>query len=496
MTFTSSGRNSPPRKSPNCICARVWRGQDRLLVDPEKITLTAANQSKGKNDFRGYRVSDDGRYIAVGIVPGGAEDNSELHVFEIASGRETGDAILHGADGLGTYWLPDSRSFVYERTQPVPPGAPGTELEQPSGSYLHVLGTDPEKDTLVFGYGAVKSIDVDPKLDSTVLTQPGARYVIGVLDDAHGITPNNAYYIAPVDSIGKPNPVWRKVADVADGVKQIIVHHDDLYLLTYKDAPRYKVLRLDARKPNLAGAEIVVPPGEAVITSMSAAQDALYVDLMDGGINRLLRVPYGPNPTAERVALPFDATFSVQTDPRLPGALLFMESWVKARKAYAFDPATKQVTDTGIQPAGPYGEPANLESVEVKVRSYDGTSVPLSIVYLKGMKMDGSNPTFLTGYGAYGDSESAGFATTNLAWYEQGGVSATCHVRGGGEYGEEWHLAGKGPSKPNTWRDLIACAQYLIDNKYTSSARLGGLAASAGGILIGRAITERPDSSA
>jgi prolyl oligopeptidase len=471
-------------------------GQDRLLVDPEKIKLAAANQSKGKNDILGVAasdVSDDGRYLAAGITPGGSETNAELHVIEIASGRETGDVISHGVgvEGLGTFWLPDNRSFVYGRLQTLPPGAPVAEVRQKFRSYLHVLGTDPEKDLPVFGYGVVPSIDVDPSLIASVQVQRGSRYAIGVLNGS--VTPNSAYYIAPVDSIGKPSPPWRKVADFSDRVTRVIVHGDDLYLVTYKDAPRYKILRIDARKPDLASAETIVPPGEAVIAYASGGQDALYVQLSDGGIGRLLRVPYGPAPKTERIALPFDGSVYVRSDPRLPGAMLYMTSWARAFRIYAYNPKTRQVTDTGIQPVGPYGSPANVESVEVKVRSYDGTLVPLSIVYPKGMKMDGSNPTYLTGYGSYGTSLTPSFAATRLAWHEKGGVFATCHVRGGGEYGEEWHFAGKGAAKPNTWRDFIACAQYLIDNKYTSPARLAGEGASAGGILIGRAVTERPD---
>ena len=395
-----------------------------------------------------------------------------------------------GPEAWQPYWLPDNRSFVYGRMQSLPPGAPATEARQKFRSYLHVLGTDPEKDTPVFGYGVVPSIDVDPSLIASVETQPGSRYAIGVLNGS--VTPNSAYYIAPVDSIGKPNPAWRKVADFADGVTRVIVHGDDLYLLTYKDAPRSKIVRIDARKPDLASAETIVPSGEAVIAYATAAQDALYVQLSDGGIGRMLRVLYGPAPKAERIALPFDGSVYVRSDPRLPGAMLYMTSWAKFG-IYLYNAKTRQVTDTEIQPVGPYGNPANVESVEVKARSYDGTSVPLSIVYPKGMRMDGSNPTYLTGYGAYGTSQSPGFRPTSLAWNEKGGVIATCHVRGGGEYGEEWHLAGKGKTKPNTWRDFIACAQYLIDNKYTSPARLAGEGASAGGILIGRAITERPD---
>ncbi len=468
-------------------------GQDRLLIDPEKITLTAANQSKGKNDILGFAVSDDGRYMVVGIVPGGSETNAELHVIETASGRETGDVLSRGvgAEAWQPHWLPDNRSFVYGRMQTLPPGAPAAEARQKFRSYLHVLGTDPENDPPVFGFGVVASIDVDPSLIASVTTQPGSRYALGVLNGS--VTPNSAYYIAPVDSIGKPNPTWRKVADFADGVTDIAIHGDDLYLLTYKDAPRYKIVRIDARKPDLASSEIIVPPSGAVIASISPAEDALYVRLLDGGVGRLLRIPYGAAPKAESVALPYDGAVFLRADPGVPGTLLYVTSWTKAFKVFAYDPKTNRVTDTRLQPAGPYDDPVNVESAEVKAPSYDGTLVPLSITYQKGMKLNGSNPTFLTGYGAYGTSLDPYFDPTNLAWYEKGGVMAVCHVRGGGEFGEEWHLAGKGQTKPNTWRDFIACAQYLIDNKYTSPARLAGEGASGGGILIGRAITERPD---
>jgi prolyl oligopeptidase len=184
----------------------------------------------------------------------------------------------------------------------------------------------------------------------------------------------------------------------------------------------------------------------------------------------------------------------VQTNPRLPGALLGIGSWTKADSVYAYDPESTRVANTELQPTGPYDNPTNIESTEVKVRSYDGTLVPLSIVYPKGVKLDGSNPTLLSGYGAYGLVLPPHFdPMLFLPWYEQGGIYAFCHVRGGGEYGEEWHLAGKGPTKPNTWRDFIACAQYLIQHRYTSPARLAGQGTSAGGILIGRAITSRPD---
>jgi len=487
------GKVLPGDNTMKLYLRRGLHGKDELLVDPGKITLTPADQGKGKNIIEGVALSNDLRHVAVGIEPGGDELAGELHVMDIATRRETGDVITHvGAEAWEPTWLPDNHSFVYGRLQKLPPGAPAAEVRQKFRSYLHVLGTDPAKDEAVLGYGVAPSVPVTPSEIASVRTQPGSRWALGVITGS--VTPNGAFYIEPVADLGKTNSAWRKVAGFPDGVKDIVVHGDDLYVLTYKNAPRYKVILTDARKPGLATAETIVRPGQAVVTGISAARDALYVQLMDGGISRLLRVSYGPRPKVEKVALPFDGSIlGMSTDPRLPGALLAMTSWTKARRIYAYDPQAKRLTDTKLQPAGPYDDPANITSVEVKVPSYDGTMVPLSIVYPKMMKLDGANPTLLKGYGGYGFTIPAYFDPTQLAWYDIGGVLAVCHVRGGGAYGEAWHLAGKKATKPNTWRDFIACAQYLIAKKYTSRARLAGMGVSAGGILIGRAITSRPD---
>ena len=492
----------PGENTPKLYLRRGLNGRDRLLVDPEKITLAPADQDKGTNVIDGLAVSNNGEYVALGIEPGGDELHGELHVIDASTGRESGDVITQvGAEAWQPYWLPDDRSFVYGRLQELPPGAPAAEVRQKFRAYLHVLGTKPEKDQPVFGYGIVPSINVDPSLIASVRTQPASRWALGILNGS--TTPNSAYYIESVADLGKANTAWRKVADFSNGVTDIAVHNDDLYLLTYKNAPRYEVIRTDARWPDLTSAETVVPPGQAVITGINSAQDALYVQLLDGGLSRVLRVPYGPHPQVQPVALPFAASAFVTdprlagpafvTDPRLPGALLYLTSWTKAFKIYAYDPETKQATDTQLQPTGPYDDPTNIESIEVKVRSYDGTLVPLSVAYPRNIKLDGSNPTLLEGYGAYGFPFTPYFEPTRLAWHEKGGIYAVCHVRGGGEYGEEWHLAGKGSTKPNTWRDFVACAQYLVENKYTSPTRLAGEGVSAGGILIGRALTLRPD---
>jgi len=246
-------------------------------------------------------------------------------------------------------------------------------------------------------------------------------------------------------------------------------------------------------KPDFAAADVIIPPGEAVVSSIFAAADALYVTELVGGVGRLLLISYGKS-APERVALPIEGSiFLGGGDPRLPGAILYLTGWTRAPGIYEYRPDSRRVVDLGLQPSGPFDTPEDLEAREVNARSYDGTMVPLSIVIKKGSKLDGSHPTLLDGYGAYAINTDPYFSPVLMAWLERGGVLAFAHVRGGGEYGEEWHEAATQEKKPNTWKDFIACGEYLVQNGYTTPARLAGSGGSAGGILIGRAFTERPD---
>jgi prolyl oligopeptidase len=467
-------------------------GAERLLVDPETITMAEASRKKGNKVIDYFAPSNDLKYVAVAIVPGGSEYDTEIHIIETASGHETGDVIPNCCAHSNPMWLPDNRSLVYGGWRKLRSGEPVTETRQKSRVFLHALGSDPQKDMPIFGYGVVSGLDVDPHNSSMIKTEPNSKYALGIIGIPI-VSPNSSFYIATAADVGKPGSVWRKIADFSDDVADVAIHGDDLYVLTFKNAPRYSIIRLDARNPNWSHAETIVPPGQAVIEDMSPAGDALYFRVLDGGVSRVLRIPYDSHPRAESIPLPFEGTASIlATDPRVAGSLLSLGSWTKAYKVYAYDPSTGQVSKTNLEPDGPQDEFANVESEEVKVTSHDGTLIPLSIAHPKGMKLDGRNPTTLRAYGAYGISLGPEFDQTLLAWYEKGGVNAVCHVRGGGEYGEDWHKLGKEQTKPNTWLDFIACARYLIDKKYTSPAYLAAQGASAGAIPVGRAITEQP----
>jgi prolyl oligopeptidase len=225
---------------------------------------------------------------------------------------------------------------------------------------------------------------------------------------------------------------------------------------------------------------------------VEAAKDGLYFEARDGSVKRLMRIAWGSGKAAE-VRLPQPGAARIVTaSPDLDGLLFMHTTWTQAAQLYAAD-ASGRATNTGLQPLGKFDAPGGLVTAELKVKSHDGALVPLSVVHRREVKLDGSNPTLLYGYGSYGFTEEPNFQVMRLAWLERGGVFAVANVRGSSVHGYDWYKAGYKSTKPNTWKDLIACAEFLIARRYTSSAKLGIQGGSAGGILVGRAMTERPD---
>lgn len=461
-------------------------GPEKLLADPGELPA----ESDTPYAINYFSPSDDGRYVVYGVSPGGSE-KAVLHILDTASMRESAETIDRVEFGQTIGWRPDERSFFYNRLRKLPPNAPEEEKEIKSRVFLHVIGTDPEHDVAVFGYGVSEQIKLRPADIPVIETFPDVRLAFASAEQ--GSDNEIVVYEAPLDSVGK-NHAWHRICGVEDGVTDIAARGDDLWLLTQKDASHFKIIHTRASNPNLSRGDVILPPGDTVITGMFAAQDALYVSVRDGAVHRLLRIPYEAGSKPEQISLPFEGSIEVYAaDVRVPGVMFVLAGWTKAERIYQYDPGTKSVVDTKLRVSGPFDDPADIESQEVKVKAQDGTWIPLSIVYRRGLKLDGSNPTLLYGYGAYGDSSDPAFEPNYLAWIERGGVFAYAHVRGGGEYGNDWHKAGQKLTKPNTWRDFIACAEYLVEKKYTSPDRLAGQGISAGGVLIGRAITERPD---
>jgi len=456
----------------------------RLLVDPDALP-----HPEGKHLAIDWFVpSLDNRYVAFGVSIGGSEA-SVLHVMEVATGKETGD-VIDRTDFGATGWTPDNQ-LLYNRLQKMAPGAPVTDKYVNSRVYRHVLGTDPEKDVAILGAGVTPGVEISPAAIPFVIVDPVSRHAIGNV--ANGVQREVTLFSAPVAEVASGTPAWRKVVDPAEQVTDFCWSGDDLFLVSHRGAPRFQLLRRSLAEP-AAPASVVVPQSDRVITGAVVAKDALYVKRMKGGMSQVLRVPLQGKAKPAPIPLPFAGDVPwMAADVRVPGVHLFLTGWVRYGGIFHFDPATGKTTDTGIQPRGRFDEPRDVVATEVQVKSHDGTLVPVSVIHRKGLRKDGKNPTLVYGYGSYGISQLPSFSPTWLAWFEQGGVLAVAHVRGGGENGQEWYEAGKQKTKPNTWKDAIATGEWLVAQGYTTPSRLSIRGGSAGGILVGRAITERPD---
>ena len=432
---------------------------ERLLVDPDRL-----KQEGGPHWSLDYfSPSWDGRYVAYGASPAGSE-NSIMRILDLTTGQLLPDSIDRAQFG-GPAWLPDSRAFFYTRLQKLAPGAPATDKYRNSRVYLHTLGQSDATDVPLLGRGVTNRVPLLEDDFPFITTVQGTTWAFAGV--AHGVLNEITAFVAPITAVRDSTTPWQPIMAPTDSIVSFDVHGDDVYLLSHLHAARYQVLRTDLRHPDVAHAAVVVPESESVIRSFGTARDALYIQTLDGGLGRILRLPWNAT-AAQPVQLPYEGAINAfSTTLFRDGALFSLESWTHSPLWYAFDQHTSRLTDTGLRPPSPVDFSA-ITSEEVRVRAVDGTMVPLSIVHRRDAKRDGSNPTFLDGYGAYGFTYDPYFDAAELAWFEQGGVFAVCHVRGGGEFGEAWHQAGRGPTKSNTWRDLIACGDYLVAQKWTS----------------------------
>jgi prolyl oligopeptidase len=466
----------------------------RSSIDDAEVLLCAPDRfGQGTDDkyvINDFKPSWDGKYVIYLISANGSEDAS-IYVLDTETLADIDRPIsrVH-SDAEGICWLPNNQSFFYHRLQELTAGMAATEKYEKSQTYWHRLGTDLERDEVVLKHGIAPLVDVPPTVLSEIPNISNSGYAIALI--YYGTQRNIDLHISKLTAIEQSMPEWINLCTAVDEIRHFVTYKNDIYLLTSKNAPRFKIVKTSLINPDLATAETVLPASDSIVRDMFAANDALYVIATENGIGKLIRITYDGE--IQHLKLPSDGAVNfLRNDPHINGILINIATWTKCDSHYEYNPTTNLFAALGLQPKGIYDAPDDLVATEVMVKSDDGTMVPLSIIHKQGIKLDGANPCLLTGYGAYGYSFDPFYLQTQCAWYERGGILAIAHVRGGGENGEEWYQAGFQQTKPNTWKDFIACAEYLIQHKYTSPAKLAGEGISAGGILIGRAITERPD---
>jgi prolyl oligopeptidase len=457
---------------------------EHVVVDPNVL------DPKGNTSVQFFAPSLDGHLVAVCLAEGGSESGT-IHVYETASGKALPDVVPRvnfPTAGGSVAWNSDGTGFWYTR-YPHKGERPPQDENFYQEVYFHKLGTPDTQDAYAIGKDFPRIAEIS--LESGA----GGRYLLAIVENGDG----GQYEHFLRDPQGK----WTQITHFEDNISAATFGADNaLYMVSRKNAPRGKMLRLPVATPELSKATVVVPESNYVIqgfgfalsgfpANYAATKDRLYVVDEIGGPNQVRIFDHSGKQLG---TVPIEPVSAVSQVVKLDnGDLLFQnENYTRPGAWFRYDPQQNKTVETALHTTSP----VNFDEIEVSretATSKDGTKVPLTVLYKKGLKKDGNHPTILTGYGGFGLSITPGFNPTLAPWLDSGGVYAIANLRGGGEFGEEWHKAGVLTNKQHVFDDFIACSEHLIKSGYTNSKKFGIEGGSNGGLLMGAVLTQRPD---
>jgi len=460
-------------KQPTLYIQNDVDSRPRAVMDPDEISRS------GAIEVRDFAVSPDGRWLAYAMAPGGA-DASETHVRELTSGRQLEDVV---AGVLGTVcWTQDGGGFFYvaaARHDALTSSA-GSRIEKQLA--YHKLGQLQSQDRRIHEWTdnyrwAYVMLSEDRRRVLVVAERGSASelYTIDLGDPKHpNVTGNlqlrlgGGHSYTPIGTIGSA-----------------------LYVLTNLDAPRRRLAALDLTD-RASTLRTIVAESQDVVEDAALTADRIAVHYLEDVRSRLRLFAIDGQPAGE-IVLPGVGSIAQGLSARSSSADVFygFTTFLTPTTVYRYD--VRRGASTPFRPPRAAFDANAFETKQVFYSSKDGTRVPMFITAKKGVALDGKNSTLLTGYGGYGISQPPTYQADVIVWLQSGGVYAVANIRGGGEYGEEWHRAGMLDRKQNSFDDFIGAAQCLIDEGYTSPARLAIYGYSNGGLLVGAVLTQRPD---
>jgi prolyl oligopeptidase len=457
-------------------------GKEMLLFDP-------MNYIKGKTlSVQQIIGSYDGKKLIISYSEGGAEV-STIKVMDVDNKSFFPDSIYPSAGANG--WTFDDKAFMYIWLKTADNKDPSARLN--TKTKLHKIGSDIKNDLDFFSNASYPDLKIDPSVyPSASLSRDSRDYVFSAESSVQN---ELKLYYAPISQFSSGKIAWKPLCTPSDKlVRGIIPVGDKVFAITYNGAKNYKLLMSDMKKPDWKDAKTISPERSTTLESIVNSKDYIFMIYSDGINQSLFKYDMNKGTTSE-VKLPFNGIININClDTETNDCLLSITSWTKPFTEFFYDATTDKLSPSPFNKPPVYpDEYKNLLVEEVSVRGHDSVMIPLTIIYKSGLKKEGKNVCFMDGYGAYGISYFPYFSVMHNSLAVRDVVIAIAHVRGGSEKGETWYRAGFKTTKPNTWRDFISCAEYLIANKYTSPDRLSGSGTSAGGILISRAVTERPD---
>lgn len=455
-----------------------YNGDETLFFDPTQYK---------KEDGKIYTVSDispniNGDKIAVSVSANGSE-NPDLLMF-----KNTGEQyseVLQLAEGVS--WQLSGDSFFYNKLNSADVKDKNRGIY--TSNYVHKVGTEQGLDKKYFSKENYTDLNVfDSEYPFILYSKEANKNILF----AGSVDKNSKIYFE--DGVGSQK--WVPVLTREDKVTDVDLNSTDIYYLTYNNAPNYKIVKAPINNPQFSNAKTIIEESKSEnITDFELTKDGIYYSTVKNGVEaKVYFLAYGKSSSKE-LQLPFaagNANISAKgTD--FSEIWITISGWTSPNKRYLYDVQNNTFNYEPLSTPVEYPELEKLVAKEVMVKSHDGVMVPVSIIHNKDLKMDGQNPAVIYSYGSYGNSTSPFFSPITLTYTMYGGILVVPHVRGGGELGDAWHKAGQKLNKPNTWKDGIATAEYLIEKGYTNANKLSIFGGSAGGIFVGRAITERPD---
>ncbi|MGS2760936.1 prolyl oligopeptidase family serine peptidase [Sinomicrobium sp. M5D2P9] len=493
LKITDNDKHFYLKRTPDDNTAKLYyrknfEGEEVLLFSPGEF-----KPDSGIEYVINYIQPDwEGNQIAISLTKKGQEV-SEIIVLNVDTKKRGHHTIDHcwPSDLGGVNWLPDNSGFVYIHLPVI--DAKSDDFLKKTTSVLYKIGDNPKELREVFSAKSVSPEEVKPEdFPALSLRNRDDKYLIGRLA---GVSAYQSTYYAPLPKNGDlSNLKWTLLFKAGDRIRNVVVVGDSLIYKTAKNTPNFQICKTSIQNPDFDNPKILVKQRkDAVITDFEVTSEGLFYTTNKNGIEAALYEFKNGKETL--VELPeVSGNLSIKSKGvNYPNLWVTTKGWTSKGNRYKYDSALKTFIKADLVERSSLPGLEDFVIEELTVKSHDGEEVPLSLIYKKGMKKHGKNRVLFYGYGSYGYSLKPSMYTNLYLWVAEGGIFAIPHVRGGGEKGDAWYKAGFKTTKPNTWKDLIACTEYMIDEGYTSNKHTAIWSASAGGILIGRAMTERPD---
>ncbi|PIB23777.1 hypothetical protein BFP77_15830 [Maribacter sp. 4U21] len=470
--------------APKLYMKRSLKNDDEILFDPK-------DYEKGNDEnftIRSYAPSWDGKKVAIALTSGGREF-SEILIIDVLSKKILVEGIPNFWGNLT--WLPDNRGIAFM--------ALADNFEKSADHFknmnvsIYKLGLPASKKEIVL------SKEVNPELHMTVSDIPVANFHNQtdkyIITDISGATAYADHYYCLSSNFFEQKEInWKPLAKKNDKIKKIRIYNDSIFALTAINNESFEIVTKGLKNIDWNKIKVIVTPkeGEVIDDFEITSKGIFFTTLLNGVKAKLYKFKNG---NVTEVNLPIDAGYASISNlsPYHSELWLITMGWLNNYERFKYQPENEDFLSEEISPVADYPEFENFSVKEVEVTAHDGEKIPLSIIHNGKIKKNGENPTLMIAYGSYGISYEPFFNTDWLTWVEYGGVLAIAHVRGGGEKGNTWYEGGKKESKPNTWKDMISCTEFMIEKNYTSKNRTIVRGGSAGGIMAGRSITERPD---